>query len=98
VVVDLRKGSPTFGKSLERVLSSENHLQLWVPPGFAHGFYVLSPWAEIVYKASDYYAPTWERTLLWNDPALHISWPLVDNQPPILSEKDARGTPLGSCE
>ena len=98
VVVDLRRRSPAFGRWEGKALSAENKLQLWIPPGFAHGFYVLSPWAEVVYKATDYYAPEWERTLLWNDPALGIAWPLVDGQPPSLSEKDARGKPLSQAE
>jgi dTDP-4-dehydrorhamnose 3,5-epimerase len=98
VVVDLRRRSPAFGRWEGKVLSAENKHQLWIPAGFAHGFYVLSPWAEVVYKATDYYAPEWERTLLWNDPALGITWPLVDGQPPILSEKDAQGKRLGEAE
>ena len=72
-------------------LSSMNKLQVWIPPGFAHGFYVLSEWAEVIYKATDYYAPQWERTLLWNDPELAIPWPLMNNQPPLLSAKDSTG-------
>jgi dTDP-4-dehydrorhamnose 3,5-epimerase len=71
---------------------------LWVPPGFAHGFYVLSPWAEVVYKTTDYYAPQWERSLLWNDPTVGVAWPLVDAQPPLLSPKDAAGLPLDQAE
>jgi len=98
VVVDLRRSSPTFGQTVTACLSAQNKLQLWVPPGFAHGFYVLSEWAEVVYKATDYYAPEWERTLLWNDPALHITWPLLDNHPPILSAKDVQGKPLSEAE
>jgi len=91
VVVDLRRSSPTFGQCEGTLLSIENKKQIWVPPGFAHGFYVLSEWAEVLYKATDYYAPEWERTLLWNDPEIGIQWPLIDGQPPILSEKDAQG-------
>ena len=98
VAVDLRRSSPTFGQPVAARLSSENKLQMWIPPGFAHGFYVLSEWAEVVYKATDYYAPEWERTLLWNDPALHIEWPLDGNHPPILSAKDAQGKPLSQAE
>ena len=98
VAVDLRRSSPTFGQSAAVCLSAQNKLQLWVPPGFAHGFYVLSEWAEVVYKASDYYAPAWERTLLWNDPALHIEWPLLENRAPILSAKDVLGKPLSEAE
>jgi dTDP-4-dehydrorhamnose 3,5-epimerase len=98
VAVDLRRSSSTFGEQVAARLSSENKLQMWIPPGFAHGFYVLSEWAEVVYKATDYYAPQWERSLLWNDPALHIDWPLVGNHPPILSAKDVQGKPLSQAE
>jgi len=98
VAVDLRKSSPTFGKSVGTYLSSENKHQTWIPAGFAHGFYVLSEWAEILYKASDYYAPQWERTLLWIDPTLNIEWPLIDGKAPILSKKDAQGLPLSQAE
>jgi dTDP-4-dehydrorhamnose 3,5-epimerase len=98
VAVDLRRSSPTFGQSVAANLSAANKLQLWVPPGFAHGFYVLSEWAEVVYKVSDYYAPEWERTLLWSDPALHIDWPLLAGQLPILSAKDVQGKPLNQAE
>lgn len=91
VVVDLRKESTAFGKWVGTVLSSENRKSLWVPPGFAHGFYVLSDWAEIIYKATNFYAPQWERTLLWNDPKLEIDWPLLSGMPPILSTKDCTG-------
>ncbi len=98
VVVDLRRSSPTFGQSMSIRLSAENRLMLWVPPGFAHGFYTLSPWAEFLYKVTDYYAPQWERTLLWNDPQLGIDWPLIDGQPPLLSAKDAIGNLLIDAE
>ena len=91
VAVDLRRSSPCFGKWVAMQLSSLNKLQVWIPPGFAHGFYVLSEWAEVIYKATDYYAPQWERTLLWNDPELAIPWPLINNQPPLLSAKDLTG-------
>jgi dTDP-4-dehydrorhamnose 3,5-epimerase len=91
VVVDLRRSSPTFGHWLGMQLSAESRMQLWVPPGLAHGFYVLSDWAEVIYKATDYYVPEWERTLLWNDPHLGIEWHLLDDQAPIVSEKDAQG-------
>ncbi|QDT43548.1 dTDP-4-dehydrorhamnose 3,5-epimerase [Gimesia alba] len=96
VCVDLRKNSPTFGKSFQIKLTAENHQQLFVPAGFAHGFYVLSPQADFMYKCSDYYFPEYERTLLWNDPALEIDWPL--NGEPILSEKDQMGRPLNESE
>ncbi len=98
VAVDLRRSSPTFGSWVAVTLSAENKQMLWVPPGFAHGVYVLSEQAELLYKTSDYYAPQHERSLLWNDPALGIPWPLVDGQPPILSKKDAEGIPLLQAE
>lgn len=92
VAVDMRENSPTFGLSIGVILSAENKQQLWVPPGFAHGFYVTGESAEMVYKCSDYYAPGDEYSLLWNDPALKIDWPLVDGARPILSAKDEAGT------
>jgi len=98
VMVDLRRSSPTFGKWVGMMLSSENKLQLWIPPGFAHGFYVVSDWAEFTYKVTDFYAPEWERTLMWNDPQLAIDWPLVDGRPPTLSAKDANGKLLKDAE
>ena len=98
VAVDLRRSSPTFGRSAYAVLTAEKKEMLWVPPGFAHGFYVLSETAELLYKATDYYAPQWERALLWNDPALGSPWPLVDGQPPVLSTKDAAALPLDEAE
>ena len=98
VAADLRRSSPTFGKWVGHHLSAENRLQIWVPPGFAHGFYVLSEWAEVIYKATDYYAPQFERTLLWNDPAIGIEWPLLADQMPLLSDKDAQGKLLSEAE
>ncbi len=98
VAVDLRRGSPTFGHWLGMNLSANNKKQIWIPPGFAHGFYVLSEWAEVVYKATDYYTPAWERCLLWNDPILDIKWPLLNEMAPILSEKDSCGKPLSEIE
>jgi dTDP-4-dehydrorhamnose 3,5-epimerase len=98
VAVDLRRSSATFGGWIGQILSVQNKQQLWIPPGFAHGFYVLSDWAEIVYKATDYYAPEWERTLLWNDPALGITWPLLEGSVPVLSAKDLRGIPLAQAD
>ena len=98
VVVDLRRSSPTFGRWFGARLSRENRLQLWVPAGFAHGFYVLSDWAEMVYKTTDLYSPEAERTLIWNDPALGIEWPLLDGRPPLLSAKDARGKTLAEAD
>ena len=96
VAVDLRRSSPTFGKSMGCVLSAVNKHMLWVPPGFAHGFLVLSDDAEFLYKTTDYWYPEHERTLLWNDPALGITWPL--SGAPILTAKDAAGTPLAAAE
>ena len=98
VAVDLRRSSPSFGKWTAVCLSAINKSMLWVPPGFAHGFYVLSEWTEIFYKATDFYAPHHERTLAWNDPQLGISWPLIKGQPPTLSTKDAAGTLLADAE
>jgi dTDP-4-dehydrorhamnose 3,5-epimerase len=96
VAVDLRRASPTFGRWVGERLSAENHRMLWVPPGFAHGFLVLSDRAEFLYTATDYYAPQHERTLLWNDPALGIAWPLEGE--PLLKPKDAAGAPLAQAE
>ena len=91
VAVDLRKGSPTIGKWVGVYLSGENKYQLWIPEGFAHGYYTLSHWADVIYKVTDYYSPEWDRTLLWNDIEVGIDWPLIDNLPPMLSDKDAGG-------
>lgn len=96
VAVDLRRGSPTFGKWVGERLSAENRRQLWIPEGFAHGFLVLSDFADTLYKATDYYAPTHEQTLLWNDAAIGIRWPLAGA--PILTPKDTAGAPLAACE
>jgi dTDP-4-dehydrorhamnose 3,5-epimerase len=98
VVVDLRRWSATFSQCLGIELSAKNKKQIWIPPGFAHGFYVLSDWAEVAYKATDYYAPQWERTILWNDPALKIDWPITKGEEPILSEKDRQGKLLSEAE
>jgi dTDP-4-dehydrorhamnose 3,5-epimerase len=98
VAVDLRQDSPTFAQAIGIYLSQQNQKQLWIPPGFAHGFYVVSAWAEVVYKATNFYAPEWERTILWNDPALNIDWPLSGGQPPIVSDKDAQGKLLVDAE
>ena len=98
VAVDLRRSSLTFGTWVGTYLTAENKRQLWIPPGFAHGFYALSEWAEVLYKASDYYAPQYERTLLWNDPTINIKWPLIDKKPPILSIKDANGLLLNDAD
>ena len=96
VAVDLRRGSPTLGRHVAVTLSEENRRMLWVPPGFAHGFLVLSEDAEFLYKTTDYWFPEHERTLLWNDPALAIDWPLAG--PPVLAAKDAAGTPLAGAD
>ncbi len=96
VAVDLRRSSPTFGQSVSLVLSAENKRMLWVPPGFAHGFLVLSDVADFLYKTTDYWYQEHERTLLWNDPALGIEWPLAG--PPTLAAKDAQGLPLAAVE
>jgi dTDP-4-dehydrorhamnose 3,5-epimerase len=98
VAVDLRRHSPTFGRWTGVRLSADNKWMMWVPPGFAHGFYTLSPWAELLYKVTDFYAPDWERTLIWNDPQVNIDWPLIDGRQPILSPKDERGRPLSEAE
>jgi dTDP-4-dehydrorhamnose 3,5-epimerase len=96
VVVDLRRSSPFFGRWVGVELSAENRRQLWVPPGFAHGFVVTSDSAECLYKTSDYWAPEHERTLLWNDPAVAIEWPLTG--PPMLSHNDLHGKHLADAE
>ena len=96
VAVDLRAHSPTFGKWVAATLDASSARCMWIPVGFAHGFVVLSEVAEVQYKTTDYYAPAHERTLLWNDPALAIPWPLGGE--PILAEKDRTGVPLSSAE
>ena len=96
VCVDMRRSSPTFGQATCVTLSADNHRQLWIPPGFAHGFLVTSESADFVYKTTDYYAPEHERSLLWNDAELAIPWPLQDE--PLLSVKDKAGTPLSQSE
>lgn len=98
VAVDLRRSSPTFGCWTGALLSADNRCMLWVPPGFAHGFYVLSEWSELVYKTTDFYAPEWERSLIWNDPQVGIDWPLLPGLPPVLSDKDLAGLPLAQAE
>ncbi|MEE4659614.1 MAG: dTDP-4-dehydrorhamnose 3,5-epimerase [Halieaceae bacterium] len=95
VVVDLRQSSATFGQWYGVTLSAAEHNMLWVPPGFAHGFYVLSDSADFLYKTTDYYPPASEISLAWNDPALAIDWPLVDDQLPSLSSKDQQGLAWG---
>ncbi len=98
VAVDLRQSSPTFRQWTGVELSAENQRMFWVPPGFAHGFLVLTESADFLYKATDFYAPEYERTLLWNDPDLAIDWPLDDIGAPTLAVKDAAGTPLRLAE
>jgi dTDP-4-dehydrorhamnose 3,5-epimerase len=98
VAVDIRRSSPTFGCWTGARLTTQNKHQLWIPPGFAHGFYVLSEWAEVAYKATDYYAPEWDRSLLWNDPEIGIAWPLINGQAPSLSNKDIQGKALKDAE
>ncbi len=97
VVVDIRKSSPTFGKSETVILSADNKRMLWIPPGFAHGFVVLSETAEFLYKTTDYYAPEFERSILWNDPALGIDWKL-NGATPLLAAKDQSGKLLKDAE
>ncbi len=91
VVVDLRRGSPTFGRWVGETLSAENKRQLWIPEGFAHGFLVVSAEAEFLYKTTDYWHPEHERCIRWDDPELAIRWPL-DGAPPVVSAKDAKGS------
>jgi dTDP-4-dehydrorhamnose 3,5-epimerase len=96
VAVDLRKRSPTFGQWVARRLSADNRLMIWIPPGFAHGFYVMSEFAECEYKCTDYYSPEHERTIRWDDRTLGIDWPL--DGPVILSEKDRAAPSLDAAE
>jgi dTDP-4-dehydrorhamnose 3,5-epimerase len=96
VAVDMRKSSPTFGKWVGATLSAGNFRQLWIPPGFAHGFAVLSESADMLYKTTDYYAPQFERCIAWNDPAVGIEWPI--RAEPLLSAKDRAGVSLAQAE
>jgi len=96
VAVDIRKSSPSFGQWVGVELTEDNHRQLWVPPGFAHGFMVTSESADLLYKTSDYYAPEHERCIRWNDPDLAIAWP--PNLTPLLSAKDVNAAALSFCE
>jgi dTDP-4-dehydrorhamnose 3,5-epimerase len=96
VAVDMRRSSPTFGKWAGVELSADNKRQLWVPPGFAHGFVVLSDTAEFLYKTTDYWFPEFERSLRWNDPQVDIAWPIQDE--PQLAKKDAEGSPFSSAD
>jgi len=97
VAVDVRRQSATFGKWVGVELSEDNHRQFWVPPGFAHGFVVLSESADFLYKTTDYYAPQFEQTIAWNDPEIGIEWPQMDIAP-LLSAKDQAGTSLSTAE
>jgi len=98
VAVDIRKSSPTYGQWIGEVLSADNRKLLWVPPGFAHGFLVLSESADFDYRLTDFYAPEHQRTIRWDDPDLAIRWPLADGQEPLLSEKDQAGLLLNDAE
>ncbi len=93
VVVDLRRSSPTFGRWCGATLSADNHRMMWVPPGFAHGFLVLSEYADFLYKCTEFYHPESEVSLAWDDPTVGIQWPLEDGARPSLSAKDAAGLP-----
>jgi dTDP-4-dehydrorhamnose 3,5-epimerase len=96
VAVDLRRHSPYFGQYVARHLSADNHEQMWIPAGFAHGFYVLSDYAEFLYKTTDYYAPEHERTIRWDDADLGIDWALSGE--PVVSEKDSKGSAFPNAE
>lgn len=98
VVVDLCRSSPRFGTWVATRLSARNHLQMWIPPGFAHGFYVLSQTADLIYKTTDYYHPVGERCVRWDDPDLAIDWPIPPGVRPILSPKDQSGAFLAQAE
>ncbi|HCY84750.1 MAG TPA: dTDP-4-dehydrorhamnose 3,5-epimerase [Desulfobacteraceae bacterium] len=98
VAVDLRRSSPDFGRWVGVALSAENKQMLWIPPGFAHGFYVLSEQAEFTYKCTDYYAPEHERVILWNDPDISIDWPVIPGVELLLSQKDQAGVDLKAAE
>ena len=98
VAVDIRRSSPTFGQWAGVELSEENNRQFWIPPGFAHGFLVLSESADFLYKASDWYAPEHERGIAWNDPAIGITWPLDAIGEPLLSDKDRAAPALAQAE
>ncbi len=98
VAVDLRRSSPHFGRWVGVLLSEENKRQLWVPPGFAHGFYVTSETAEFLYKCTDFYAPEHERSIRWDDAELGIDWPLVGGRAPLLSGKDAEGLSFAQAD
>ncbi len=98
VAVDIRRSSPTLGQWVGTTISARSRDQLWIPPGFAHGFYVISEWAEVIYKVTDFYASEWDRILIWDDPEVGIVWPLVEGKLPTLSDKDAKGKSLSEAE
>jgi len=98
VAVDLRRSSASFGQWVGVYLSEDRHNMLWVPPGFAHGFYVTSHTADLLYKCTDFYSPDYDRTLRWDDPQLAIDWPLVSGEVPTVSDKDAAGVGLADAE
>ena len=98
VAVDLRKSSPTFGQHVGAILSEHNKRLFWVPPGFAHGFYVISEHADFVYKCTQYYAPEHERAIIWNDRDINIDWPLVNGTDPKVSEKDLQAPTFAQAE
>ncbi len=98
VAVDLRRSSPTFGMWTGHHLSAENKLQLWLPPGFAHGFLALTEWVEVLYKVTDFYAPEFERTIIWNDSEIGVDWPIEEKMIIQLSEKDLMGNQLKNAE
>jgi dTDP-4-dehydrorhamnose 3,5-epimerase len=98
VAVDIRQSSPSFGQWVGVELTEDNYRQLWVPPGFAHGFYVLSDTADFLYKTTDYYLPDLERSLLWNDPTVAVSWPIQADVSPIVSAKDKIAPKLTDAE
>jgi dTDP-4-dehydrorhamnose 3,5-epimerase len=98
VAVDLRRASPWYGRWVGETLSAENKRSFWIPPGFAHGFLVLSEWADVLYKTTVFYAPEHERTIIWNDPEIGICWPFPPGQAPVLSLKDASGRLLSEAE
>lgn len=98
VAVDIRRSSPYFGLWTGEILSADNRKMLWVPPGFAHGFLVTSETADVCYKCTDYYAPKYERSIVWNDKDLDIAWPLQNGVTPLLSDKDSKGRYLAEAE
>ena len=98
VAVDIRRSSPTFGRWVGVTLSDENHHMLWIPPGFAHGFMVLSESADFIYRCTDFWVPAHERAIQWNDPDLNIAWPLPEGVEPVLSAKDAQAKRFRDAE